>query len=299
MTNESYNLICKALAQIIKGSEFEGHVFLVGGCVRDEIMHTKIHDIDIAVTLPNGGVRFALWLYKKRLTAGKRPPLVFEHFATAKVRLKQFPKEVIDCVQTRKNRYVFEEDPKPEEHFGTIEEDALCRDLTINSLFKNISTNELLDPTGLALHDIENHIIRTPNIPDISLRDNAMHILRCIRFAVKFEWEISLELLESMKKNLDIMSEATVRRMTNELFSILQLKKKERAFKLIKSIGAMPYIEPYLKMIQEGTVSMNISKGKKPQKKRRKKGVEKEGRKKHRSNNSNKKKNLQAETNNK
>ena len=91
---------------------------------------------------------------------------------------------------------------------------------------------------------------------------------------------IAPELLESMKKNLDIMSEATVRRMTNELFSILQLKKKERAFKLIKAIGAMPYVEPYLKMIHEGTVSMNISKGKKPQKKRRKKGIEKERKKK-------------------
>lgn len=249
MKKTKYEGIRDALKEIIKGTQWEGHVFLVGGCVRDDMMHAEIHDVDIALDTPNGGILFAQWLYDRRLSA--RKPILFEHFGTAKVRLKMYPHDIIDCVQTRKSRYIYEEEPKPEEYFGTIEEDALCRDLTINSLFLNVSTGELLDPTGHALSDIENHIIRTPNDPDISLRDNAMHILRTIRFAVKYGWHIDQPLLESMMRNTDIMKEATLRRMTNELAAILKLKDKKRALALIKKVGAWQYVEPYLQIMNK------------------------------------------------
>lgn len=263
MKSEKYIEIRNVLAHIIKGTEWEGHVYLVGGCVRDEIMGQEIHDIDIAVDLPDGGIRFVNWLSRNRLTAKGRRPIIFEHFGTAKVRLRKYPKDVIDCVQTRKERYVFEENPNPEKYFGTIEEDAACRDLTINSLFKNVSTNTLIDPTGKGLHDIENHIIRTPNNPDISLRDNAMHILRCIRFAVKYGWQLDEGLIESMKRNVDIVKEATAYRMKNELRAILALENKERALELIKEVGAMDIVQPFLTFIQ------SFDKEKKPFKRKR------------------------------
>ncbi len=251
MTSENFIGIRKALAHIIKVTEWEGHVYLVGGCVRDEIMGQKIHDIDIAVDLPNGGIRFVMWLEKHNLTAKGRKPILFARFGTAKVRLRMYPKEEIDCVQTRKERYVYEDIPNPGKYFGSIKEDALCRDLTINTLFRNVSTDVLLDPTGKGLSDIENHIIRTPNHPDISLRDNAMHILRCIRFAVKYDWRISDELLECMKRNVDIVGTATAHRMTNELLAILSLKGKKRALGLISKVGAMKFVEPYFALLQK------------------------------------------------
>lgn len=250
MTPEIYHGIRTSLAQIIKGTVWENHVFLVGGCVRDEIMQTKIHDIDIAVDLVNGGIRFAKWLQKKRLVARGRSVQIFEHFGTAKVRLRAFPKDVVDCVQTRKDRYVYEEDPHPEENFGTIKEDAIRRDLTINSLYVNVSTGELLDPTCLGMQDIEHHVIRTPNDPDETFTDNPMHILRCIRFAVRYEWNIEPDLIDSMKRNVDILAEATPTRITKEVMSILKLKRKKRAFRLIETIGAKKYVEPVVQFIR-------------------------------------------------
>lgn len=251
MTNETYIGIQQTLARIVEGTEWEGHVYLVGGCVRDEIMQQGLHDVDLAITVPNGGILFAQWLQKQRLLCKGRKPLIFEHFGTAKFRLREYPKEEIDCVQTRKGRYVYEEIPKPLENFGTIEEDAACRDLTINSLYRNITTGELLDPTSLGIADIKNHVIRTPNDPDISLRDNALHILRCIRFAVKYDWYLSEELIESMKRNIDILQDATLHRMTKELIAIMALKRKKRAFGLISHIGGMQFVEPYIKVVHE------------------------------------------------
>lgn len=249
MTPEIYQGISTTLAQIIKGTAWENHVFLVGGCVRDEMMQTKIHDIDIAVDLVNGGIRFAKWLQKKRLVAKGRSVQIFEHFGTAKVRLRMYPKDVIDCVQTRKDRYVYEEEPHPEQNYGTIKEDAIRRDLTINSLYVNVSTGELLDPTELGRHDIENHIIRTPNDPDETFTDNPMHILRCIRFAVRYDWKIEDSLIDSMKRNVDILAESTPTRITKEVISILRLKRKKRAFRLIEIVGAKKYVEPVVQNI--------------------------------------------------
>lgn len=273
MTTENYIAIRTELARIIKDTLWEGHIYLVGGCVRDEIMNETIHDIDIAVDIPNGGIRFACWLEKNRLTAKGRRPIIFRHFGTAKFRLKKFPKEEIDCVQTRKERYVFEDNPDLKKYFGTIREDALCRDITINTLFRNVSTGELIDPLDRALHDIENHIITTPNDPDISFLDNAMHILRCIRFAVKYDWHISSELIESMKRNVDIVGTATANRMTNELMAIMKLKRKKRAFGLISKVGAMQFVEPYLLKLRNTDLKQESNKTKTKTKTKTKKEV--------------------------
>lgn len=243
MRPEIYNDIQSTLAQVIKDTEWENHVFMVGGCIRDHIMKRHIHDIDIAVDIVNGGIGFAKWLQSRRLTAKGRSVVLFPHFGTAKVRLRQFPEHVIDFVQTRKDKYIYEEEPCPEKNFGTIEEDAIRRDLTINSLYINISSGELLDPTGMGLQDIENRIIRTPNTPDITLTDNPMHVLRCIRFAVRFGWDLSPEIMDSLKRNVGILAEATAKRMLKEVYAILGLTRKEIALRLIDEIGASEYVK--------------------------------------------------------
>lgn len=251
MTHENYIGIRNCLAQIVKGTVWEGHVYLVGGCVRDEILHDEIHDVDIAVDVVNGGIRFARWLEKKKHTAKGRESLkVFIHFGTAKVKLKMFPGEVIDCVQTRKDKYVYEEHPRPEYNYGTVKEDAMRRDLTINSLYINVSTGELIDPTGMGLSDIENHIIRTPNDPDETLTDNPMHILRCIRFAVRYGWQLDMALIESMKRNVGIIGESTLNRIVKEVTAILALANKDKALQIIEEIGAKQYVDPIIEHIK-------------------------------------------------
>jgi len=251
MKPEIYFGIQSAIAQIIKDTQWENHVFLVGGCIRDQIMQRRIHDIDIAIDVVNGGIAFARWLQRRKLTARGRSVLVFEHFGTAKVRLKSYPEYVIDFVQTRKDKYIYEEEPCPEKNFGTILEDAIRRDLTINSLYINVSNGEMLDPTGLGLSDIENHIIRTPNTPDITLTDNPMHVLRCIRFAVRYGWELTSEMMEDLKRNVGILAESTKKRMLKEVTAILELKDKDKALQLISEIGAMQYVEPAIAEAEE------------------------------------------------
>ncbi len=63
-TRELYKEILDELGVIIKGSEFENHVYTVGGCERDMLLGLPVKDIDLVVDLPNGGINFAKWLYE-------------------------------------------------------------------------------------------------------------------------------------------------------------------------------------------------------------------------------------------
>ena len=73
MKKELFISITERLRELIRGTEFEGHVLSVGGCVRDNIMGQEIKDIDLAVTLPDGGIRLAEWLERNGRTYHSKP----------------------------------------------------------------------------------------------------------------------------------------------------------------------------------------------------------------------------------
>ena len=54
--------LIERLKTLIKNTAFENHVYVVGGFVRDAILGNPVHDIDIVVDTPNGGITFATWI---------------------------------------------------------------------------------------------------------------------------------------------------------------------------------------------------------------------------------------------
>ena len=83
---------------------------------------------------------------------------------------------------------------------GTPEEDALRRDLTINSLFYNVHTRQVEDYTGSGLTDLANKVARTPLPPKQTFEDDPLRILRCIRFASRFDLSVAEEVIEAIKQ---------------------------------------------------------------------------------------------------
>ena len=76
------------LKEMVKKTVFEGHIFLVGGYVRDCILERTPHDIDIVVDIPNGGIGFAMWLaYNTGCFTNGTNPVIFSSFGTAKLRI--------------------------------------------------------------------------------------------------------------------------------------------------------------------------------------------------------------------
>lgn len=107
--------------------------------------------------------------------------------------------QFIDFVNLRAETYASDSRIPDSVAFGTPLEDAMRRDITINSMFWNIHTEEIEDFTGHGIPDIENGIIRTPLPPKETLLDDPLRLLRVIRFATRFQYSIVPELLEAMQ----------------------------------------------------------------------------------------------------
>ena len=242
MRHEIYIKIKEYLRTLIRGTAWEGHVYTVGGCVRDELMGSEIKDIDLCVSLPSGGVRFAEWLRDNGYT--QKGVTVYPNYGTAMLHLKAFPEIELEFVQTRKEKYIDHTCRNPETAFGTIEEDCMRRDLTINALYSNVSTGEIVDITGKGVEDIKNHIIRTPNVPDVIYDDDPLRILRCIRFASRYGWEIETETYEGMVRNVHRLAIITKERVKDELDKMLTCAHPVMAMELLRKTGAMRYVIP-------------------------------------------------------
>lgn len=244
MTPERYNEILAFLRDAIAGTPWEGNLFAVGGCCRDLAMGETIHDIDLAVSLPDGGVAFAEWLYEKGLTAAE--PVYFRKYGTARLHLAEYPHVELELVQTRSEKYTDRTTRNPSVCFGSIEDDCFRRDLTINSLYQNVTTGELLDITGRGLSDIRAHIIRTPSDPDITFDDDPVRILRAVRFAARFGWEIDPAAMEAMKRYSHRLSIISPERLYGEFEKILLCPRPAMALRLLREVGAMELVIPEL-----------------------------------------------------
>ena len=159
MEREKFIEITSYIDEITKGSEFEGHIYAVGGSVRDFVMGNEIKDIDLVVDLPQGGVRFAGFCESKGLT-GK--VVIYETYGTAMFHFKKFPEEEMECVMTRGEKYTDAGSRNPVTKFALIDEDAFRRDLTINALYYNISKRKVEDFTGYGIRDIKEGILSVP-----------------------------------------------------------------------------------------------------------------------------------------
>lgn len=245
MDNKTYLAIKDYLRIIIKDTEFEDNLFAVGGCCRDEILGNDIKDLDLVVSLNNGGIRFAEWLEKNHYTKGTI--VTYPRFGTAMFKLKDFPDEELEVVQTRTEIYN-SDSRKPDTTFGSLKEDCMRRDLTINAIYYDISNSKMVDVTGRSFDDIKNKIIITPCDPDKTYIDDPLRIMRCIRFSCKLGWDIDKNVFESMKRNVDRLSIISKERIKDELMKIFKSNNTLKGLCYIRDINAMKYIFPNMDM---------------------------------------------------
>ena len=249
MKREKFLEITNYIHNIIQDTEFEQHVYVVGGSVRDLIMEKEIKDIDLVIDLPQGGVRFANFCEQNGLT-GK--VVIYETYGTAMFHFKKFPDDEIECVMTRGEKYIDSGSRNPVTEFAPIMEDASRRDLTINALYYNISKKKVEDLMGCGVQDIRDGVLRVPmemvseQMVDQTFIDDPLRILRVVRFHTKLGFKISDETFNAMKRNVDRLSIITVERINTELCKILMSKNARQGIELINEIGAMKYVIPEL-----------------------------------------------------
>lgn len=257
MEKETYLSVVKYLKEIIIGSIFEGHVYTVGGCVRDFISKREIKDIDIVVDIKNGGIKLSNWLFENDMLSHK--PVVYENFGTTMFNLKKFPDIEIEAVHTRKECYRDSKSRKPETSFGTIKDDAFRRDFTYNALYYNVSTEKIFDLNGFGLDDLNSNILRTCGNPDIIYKEDPLRIIRGIRFSCRFNSTIEQDTFCGMKRNVERLNIISKERISSELDKILISENASYGIKLLFDVGAIKYIVPEYEFLDDNSKLKLIS----------------------------------------
>ena len=227
--------VIKLLQKVVQQENYAAYV--IGGFVRDSLLGRAGKDLDI-VTLGDG---IAL-AHAVANEIGNTKVTVFKTFGTAMLRYKEWD---LEFVGARKESYS-PDSRKPSVTKGSLRDDQLRRDFTINALAISISPEtygELIDPFN-GLDDLKHKIIRTPTDPEITYSDDPLRMMRAIRFASQLNFTIepvSLAAIKNMHERIEIVS---AERITDELNKIILSPKPSIGFKLLFNTGLLHVFFP-------------------------------------------------------
>lgn len=219
--------------------EQKARAFVIGGYVRDMLLGIPCKDIDIVVE--GSGIHFAEAVAKK---IGKNAHInVFKSFGTAMLRYHDLE---IEFVGARKESYR-SESRKPIVEDGTLKDDQLRRDFTMNALAVELKEgNEVIIDPFNGIEDLKNGQIRTPLEPGRTFSDDPLRMLRAIRFSSRLGFTIVPEALNALEENAHRISIVSQERITEELNKIILSKVPSVGFKLLFHSGLLKHFFPEL-----------------------------------------------------
>ncbi len=204
----------------------KGHrAFMVGGCVRDRLMNVQVKDIDIATSAAPETV---LELFDKVIPTG------LQH-GTVTVLYKQFSYEVTTF--RKENEYVNHRHPKTVQFVDELHEDLLRRDFTINAMALDVDA-QLIDPYD-GLEDIKRGIIRCVGNAHERFEEDALRMMRAIRFAARFRFRIEDDTWKAALMLAPLMEHIAMERVRTEWELMLQSKEAGLAIQLLADSGML------------------------------------------------------------
>lgn len=236
MQQHLQNPIFKTLSSIADKHNTEAYV--IGGFVRDIFLNRPSKDIDVVVV--GSGIEYAEAVGRKLNTK----VAVFKNFGTANIKYQDLE---VEFVGARKESYR-SDSRKPIVEDGTLADDQLRRDFTINALAINLNAGnfgELLDPFN-GMQDLENKLIRTPLDPEITFSDDPLRMMRAIRFATQLNFSIDEAAINAIKSQKQRISIVSKERITDEMNKIILSPKPSIGFKHLFDTGLLQIIFPQM-----------------------------------------------------
>ena len=209
-----------------------GHqAFLVGGCVRDLLLNREPKDYDVATSATPDRV---LALYPKAHQVGAHFGVVMVHEHGASVEVATFRSDHEYRDGRRPTHVRFETDPR---------EDALRRDFTINALFLDPATDQVLDFVG-GRADLDRQVIRAIGNPEARFREDHLRMLRAVRFAARLGFDIEMNTEAAILRMHPLILEVSAERIRDEIVRILTEGGARHGFELLDRTRLLSQIMP-------------------------------------------------------
>lgn len=213
--------------------------YLTGGCVRDLLLGRQPKDFDVATAAHPNQVRA---VFRNCRLVGRRFRLAHVFFQSGKViETATFRANPTDTLEDLPEDLLVARDNV----FGSVEEDARRRDLTINGLFYDPVAGKVLDfVNGRA--DLEARLIRTIGDPDIRFQEDPVRILRSIKFAARLGFTIEPATLSAMERHTGSLLRCAHARLQEEILRLLASTYARTSFELCEHMGVTRVLLPEL-----------------------------------------------------
>ncbi len=238
--------ISKEVESIIKKLQKDGfEAYAVGGCVRDLLLGEEPNDWDIATNAKPEQIQEIF------------PESVYENkFGTVAIKTRSRDKRlsIIEVTTYRiDEKYTDKRHPDSVKFTGKLEEDLARRDFTMNAMALSSKPKtkdrkpkiEIIDYFN-GQDDLKNKIIRAVGNPDKRFGEDALRLIRAIRFSCQFDFDIEPETFEAIRKNAVWLQAIAKERVRDEFEKIIMSRQAENGIELLKEGGLLQYVIPEL-----------------------------------------------------
>ena len=218
--------------------------YLVGGCVRDLLMGVKPKDYDVTT---NATPEQIIALFPKTfyenvygtvgvVTCGEDLGTICSDETVKIVEVTPYRLE---------GTYSDNRHPDAVKWSKNLTDDLSRRDFTVNSIAYNPVTHEIIDPYD-GQKDIENKVIRAVGNSDVRFGEDALRLMRAIRFMSQLDFDIEAVTRESIEKNANLLKNISHERARDEFIKLLMSPFPMRGLVLMKETGLLEYVVPEL-----------------------------------------------------
>ena len=229
--NFEKKLIDKDALKVIKvlhKAKFEA--YLVGGCIRDLLLGKIPKDFDIATNATPEQVHK---VFKRSRLIGRRFPIVHIMFSARKY---------IEVATFRApHNHINKGSVVRDNHYGTLKEDVLHRDFTVNALYYDTKKNQVIDfVDGLgAINECKICMIGNPIN---RFEEDPVRMIRAIRFEVNLEAKLDSEISKAISKKTHLLSNIPPARLYDECIKLFHNEKSYKVFKRLLETGLLKFL---------------------------------------------------------
>jgi poly(A) polymerase len=209
-----------------------GHeAYLVGGCVRDFLLGRETADHDIATSARPEEVER---IFPRTIGVGK---------AFGVIRVIAGEHREVEVATFRKDGPYPDHRRPAKVRFGEVLEDGARRDFTVNALYFDLKTNRVLDFFG-GMDDLRAGILRAIGNPEDRFKEDALRLLRAVRFASRFGFVIEEATRIAILKKAPLIRKISMERIRDELSKMILHSSARRAVEELDGLGLLGNVMP-------------------------------------------------------
>lgn len=229
-------------AEIVRTLRDRGfQAYLVGGCVRDLVLGREPEDYDVATdATPEQVMR----LFPRTWAVGAQFGVVLVPLESGDRGGASEANKVIEVATFRSDGlYTDGRHPDQVQYTNAPQEDVQRRDFTINGLLMDPLSGEVLDFVG-GRHDLQAGIVRTIGAPERRFGEDKLRMLRAVRFAARFGYEIEPETFAAIRRLAKEIQQVSRERVREEILKMLTEGRARRAFEFLDQTGLLCEVLP-------------------------------------------------------